>query len=447
MITLRKTAWASVLASTLVAIACCSTGSFARGEDSKIEDQIAVLVEQLNADKAADREKAQKELIELGLKGSPNSGDAFLDKLPKPNDQMPQEVQARLAHVASEVRSRMAKQAIEATHVTLDVKEAPLAEVLEAIEKQTGNHVIDYREKFGQEGGEKKITVKVDNEPFWSAMDKVLDAAQMSPYAFSGEDMLALVDREPGVLRRAGRAVYSGPFRIEATNVSAQRGLRSPDQSSLRLELEISWEPRLKPIALTQAAEDLKAVCDDGREAPPPSQDAVFDVEVDSSAHASEVTLPLQLPARTSQSLKTVAGKFTALVPGRIVALKWDKLAGAKEVTQQAGGISVTLERVVKNQALWELHMRVRIDEAEPAIESHRSWVFQNLNYLADKNGERLDNAGFETTMQNEKEAGFAYLFELPEGRDIGDYTWVYRTPASIVTTPVEYTLEDVPLP
>jgi hypothetical protein len=207
MSTLRKTAWISVMASALVAIACWNISSFARGEDSKIEVQIAALVEQLNADKAADREKAQKELIELGLKGGPNSGDAFLDNLPKPNDQMPQEVQARLAHVASEVRSRMAKQAIEATHVTLDAKEAPLAEVLEAIEKQTGNHVTDYREKFGQEGGEKKVTVKVDNEPFWSAMDKVLDAAQMSPYAFSGEDMLALVDREPGVLRRAGRAV------------------------------------------------------------------------------------------------------------------------------------------------------------------------------------------------------------------------------------------------
>ena len=49
--------------------------------------------------------------------------------------------------------------------------------------------------------------------------------------------------------------------------------------------------------------------------------------------------------------------------------------------------------------------------------------------------------------MQNERETGFAYFFELPEGADIADYTWVYRTPAAIVELPVEYELEEIPLP
>jgi hypothetical protein len=419
----------------------------ASADDPAVSQRIAQLVEQLNADEAAQRDDAEKQLIELGLKGGVDAGDAFIDKLPKPNDRMPQEVQARLARVASEVRSRMAKKSIEATHVTLDVKEAPLAEVLAALEKQTGNRLSDYREQFGQEVGEKKITLKVDNEPFWSALDKLLDAAQMSPYGFSGEDSLALVDREQGALRRSGRAEYAGPFRIEAMTIGAQRGLRTPDQSNLRVELEISWEPRLKPISLTQAADDLKATTDDGRDVPPPAEEAVFDVEVEPGTNASEVTLPLQLPDRASKSLSSIAGKFTALVPGRIVDLKWDKLVGAKEVSQQAGGVTVTLDRVVKNQALWEVHMRIRVESLESGLESHRGWVFQNVTFLTDKDGEKLDHAGFETTMQTEKEAGFAYLFELPEGRKISDYTWVYRTPASIISMPIEYELEDIPLP
>jgi hypothetical protein len=437
----------TVLSIAIAAVCLLSSAPSLHAKEPAGAERIASLVEQLNADEAAKRDQAEKELIELGLKGGPESGDAFVDKLPKPNDQMPQEVQARLARVASEVRSRTAKKSIEASHVTLDVKEAPLADVLKSIEKQTGNKLVDYREKFGQEGGDKKITVKIDNEPFWSAMDKVLDAAQMSPYAFSGEDTLALVDREQGVLERSGRAVYSGPFRMEPTNVTAQRGLRRPDQSNLRLEMEISWEPRLRPIALTQEAKELKAVGDDGREIPPPSADAVFDVEVESSAHAADVTIPLQLPARSAQKLSSVTGKLTALVPGRIVELKWDKLAGTKDATQQAGGISVTLDRVVKNQALWEVHMRVKVSEADAGVESHRSWIFQNPNFLVDKSGERVDNAGSETTMQNEKEAGFAYLFELPEGRELGDYSWVYRTPTSIVSMPIPYKLQDVELP
>jgi hypothetical protein len=419
----------------------------ATADDPATSQRIAALVEQLNADEAVQRDEAEKQLIELGLEGGAEAGDAFIDKLPKTNDRMPQEVQARLARIASEVRSRMAKKSIEATRVTLDVKEAPLAEVLAALEKQTGNRLSDYREQFGQEAGEKKITVKVDNEPFWSALDKILDAAQMSPYGFSGEDSLALVDREQGALRRSGRANYAGPFRIEAMTVGAQRGLRTPDQSNLRVELEISWEPRLKPIALTQAAGDMKAMTDDGRDVPPSAEEAVFDVEVEPGTNASEVTLALQLPDRASKNLSSVAGKFTALVPGRFVDLKWNKLAGAKEVSQQAGGVTVTLDRVVKNQALWEVHMRIRVESLEAGLESHRGWVFQNVTFLTDKGGEKLDHAGFETTMQTEKEAGFAYLFELPEGREISDYSWVYRTPASIISMPIEYKLEDVPLP
>jgi hypothetical protein len=411
-------------------------------------DRIEELVEQLNADEAADRDAAEKQLIELGLTGGADAGDAFLDQLPKPNDSMPQEVQARLGRVASEVRNRLAKQALDATRLTLDFNEAPLKEVLDAIEKQTGNRITDHREQFGQEAMAKKVTLKVEDEPFWSAFDKFLDAAQMQPYAFSGEETLGVVEREQGALRRFGRgASYAGPFRIEVTGVTAERGIRTPEQSSLRLDLEIGWEPRLKPIAITQAASDVKAVADDGKEVPATAEQAAFDVEIEAGTHAAEVNLPLQLPGREAKSLKSLSGKLNALVPGRIVDLKFDKLAGAKEVAQEAGGVTVILDRVVKNQALYEIHMRIRLENMDAALESHRGWAFQNITVLEDKAGERLDNAGFETTMQSETEAGFLYLFEIPEGRTIDDYIWVYRTPASIVNMPIEYKLEDVPLP
>jgi hypothetical protein len=99
----------------------------------------------------------------------------------------------------------------------------------------------------------------------------------------------------------------------------------------------------------------------------------------------------------------------------------------------------------VKNQALWEVHMRVKLNGLEGGIPSHQGWVFQNITYLKDKNGEHIDHAGFETEMQTETEAGFAYFFETPD--DIDQYTWVYRTPTAIVNLPVEFELKDVPLP
>jgi hypothetical protein len=213
----------------------------------------------------------------------------------------------------------------------------------------------------------------------------------MQPYAFGGEETLALVEREQGVLRRAGRgAVYAGPATAE---------------------------------------------------------EAAFDVEVEAGTFAAEVSLPLQLPARASKALTTLTGQFTALVPGRIVEFKFDKLDGAKEQTQESGGVTVVLDRAVQNQSLWEVHMRIAAHSPDADLESHRGWVFQNPSFLVDKAGERVENAGFETTMQTEDEIGMLYLFELPEGREIGDYAWVYSSPASIVGMPVEYKLEEVPLP
>lgn len=411
--------------------------------------QIQKLVEQLDAADAADRDAAEKQLIELGLQDkSASAGEAFVDLLPKPNDEMPQEVQVRLTRIAGEIRKRIAKQAIAGTTVSLDVTDAPLGDVLKELEKQTGNRVTDYREQFGQETAEKKVTYSGKDQPFWAALDAILDGLQMSPYNDSGEANLAIIDRDQGVLRRGGgRAVYSGPFRIEATGASSQRGIRAPDQSGLSIDLEISWEPRLRPIGLALNAADLKVVCDDGRETPVVGGEEAFNVEVQAGSHATDVTVSLQLPARQADKLATVAGRMTALVPGRTAELKFANLAGAKEVTQRAGEVAVTLDRVTKNQALWEVHMRLAVESSDAALDVNGGWVYQNVATLVDKDGEALDNAGFETTLQTEEEIGFAYFYELPEGRELKDYAWVYRTPASIVAVPVEFKLENVPLP
>src|SRR5690606_9877907 len=133
-------------------------------------------VEQLDAGEAAERDAAEKQLVELALQDkSASSAEAFVNLLPKPNDEMPQEVQVRLGRVASEIRGQLAKQSIEATNVTLDVTDAPLNKVLAEIEKQTGNSLADAREQFGQETGDKKVTYKGDKQSFWAAVDKILD--------------------------------------------------------------------------------------------------------------------------------------------------------------------------------------------------------------------------------------------------------------------------------
>ncbi len=408
-------------------------------------DRIEPLLRQLNDDEASRRDEAEQTLIKMAPTDA-KACDAYLLRLPKPLEGMPAEVRVRLGRIRRQIENRQANQSLVASRLTLDANAVDLATVLELVAKQTGNQLVDYRNQFGQEAEPRKVSVKITDEEFWPAIDKILDASEMTFYPFSGEKSLAVIRREAGSTPRSGRASYAGLFRIEAVTVVARRDLRLPDQQGARVELEIAWEPRLRPIALSQRADALEIVADDGSQIMPQNPEATFDVEVQPGSHATELTLPLTLPSRSVSTISSFKGRLSALVPGRTVEFRFDELAKPKSTEQRQGGVQVVLSGVRKNRALWEVHMRLQIESEEAGLESHRGWVFQNLTYLLNKKGEVIDHAGFETTMQSEREIGLAYFFELPDD-EIGDYTWVYRTPASIVRVPVEYELKEIPLP
>ena len=113
--------------------------------------------------------------------------------------------------------------------------------------------------------------------------------------------------------------------------------------------------------------------------------------------------------------------------------------------SERRGGVQVTIDDVRKNNAIWEVHMRLALDEGNPALESHRGWAYQNKSYLVGKDGQPIDMAGIETTRQTPNEVGVAYLFDLPDG--IEGLSWVYETPAAIIELPVEYEIKDIELP
>ena len=72
------------------------------------------------------------------------------------------------------------------------------------------------------------ITIELKDEPFWPAIDQILDQAKLGVYSYGGEDALSIVARGDDDGPRTGRAVYGGPFRMEVLEVQAQRNLRQP---------------------------------------------------------------------------------------------------------------------------------------------------------------------------------------------------------------------------
>lgn len=419
-------------------------GASAQAEEKALAEEVQQLVRDLESDRLEARDVAEKKLLKLAG-DTVASGDRLIDLLPQVDPQMSPSLQTRLSRIRQKIDERMAHAAVGATRVTLDAKDMPLDKVLEAIEEQTGNRLLDYREAFGQESPPIEVTLTVKSEPFWQAVDKLLDQANLTIYGFADEGGLPLVARPPGMSSRVGNASYVGPFRIEATGVQARRDFRQIDNQGLAVGIEIAWEPRLQPIVLSQPLAEIFATDKQSQALPVPDAEQSLDVEVQAGSPSTDLTIPFDLPDRTTPAIALLRGTMQALVPGRVVKFEFDDIDQPKPQTKHRSGVGVTLDRIKREDDILEVHMRVRLDQPGEALASHRGWIFQNPSYLVDKDGNQIENAGFETTLQNETEVGLIYLFDVTQPNE--DLTWAYETPAAVIEMPVPYELREIRLP
>ncbi len=422
-----------VLIVCLVLAACC----IGHGDEPNLSTDVEQLVKQLNADKITDRQAAEKELVSLGTK--------ILELLPTPNDRMPQEMKLRLSRVRSRLEETAARATTEATRVTLK-GEFPLSTLLTKLHELTGNKVIDFRNQFGQTGSDPTIAVEFEDVPFWQALDYVIKEAGLKPYAYAGEmRTIALVQLDANEDPPDDHVAYGGLFRFDPQTVRAVRNLRNPNNHKLTLTVEITWEPRILPIAISHQLDSLSATDEDGNAMPIDTSQKVLESSVQSTVSSIEVDLPFELPDRDARKIASLKGEITALVPGREATFTFDKLMTARNVERQNAGVTVVLQRVRKNADVHQVRVLVRFNEAGGALESHRGWIYNNEAYLLDPDGKRIDLASLETTRQQIDEIGLAYNFATPG--DLKDHKFVYKTPAAIISLPVKYELTNIDLP
>ena len=408
----------------------------APADRAELERTVRGLVRELEAPERAKRDAAEQKLLELGA--------PVLEVLPSSTPRHSAELKQRLDRVRAVLEMARAEAFAQASHVTLS-GELKLSEIFAAIEKQTGNKIFDYREQFGQESTDPVVKVAFDKTPFWEALDRLLDDAQLTLYAYADQAGLAVVNRGNGQTERSKRGVYSGAFRFEPVEFSARRDLRDPAGASLGLQLEIAWEPRLVPLALKQPLADVEATDDQGNALAVSSNEGELEAPLDRGAVAVELQIPFALPPRSANKVAKLKGTLTALVPGGIEKFQFTDLEKAKMVEQRKAGVAVTLEHVRKNNQVWEARIRLRFDNRTGALESHRNWLASAQIYLVDADGKQILPDASETTVSNEEELGMAFLFDLPQG--VAGLSLIYQAPAVILTLPVEYELKDLELP
>lgn len=420
---------------TILMTAACLLADPAAGVD--LAPQVRKLVRQLDAAELATREAAEAALLELG--------PAALETLPTDVERMSAEAQQRLGRVRRQLQQRKAESFTDGSTVTLRAEDMSLEEALAQLERQTGNKLVDFRQQFGQEALDAALTFNFENRPFWPTLDEILDQADMAVYGYSGEPGIAVVQRAAQASPRLGQASYRGAFRIEAVQMEAHRQLRDVGQAGLQLQLEVAWEPRLRPLGIRQALDEVTLTDDRGEAIQLAANEGQLEALVTPGTMLTELALPLVPPPRISQEIATLAGTLSVLLPGGIETFSFDGLLNARKTHLKKGGVRVTLDEARKNNELWEIRIRVAFDETSGALESHRGWVFDNEAYLLGPDDQPRSHDGFETTLQSESEVGVAYLFDVPAGLE--GFRFVYKTPVVVLNVPIEYELKHLPLP
>lgn len=401
------------------------------GDDqaAELSAQVNRLVRQLDSDRLALREAAERELIQLG--------PAILDLLPTDSQRMSADQKTRLQRVCNKLQVTMAEETTKPSLVTL-AGEMSFAAALTAIEQQTGNRIGGIRDR--------QIDVKVafEETPFWPALDQLLDQAELDLQADHGQGGLALSARPPEQRDRSGAARYDGVFRFEPLQITGLRNLRTPEVNGLQVALRVTWEPRASVVSLKLPAGELHATDDREESLAAEGRLPTLVAEVDGQ-NTIDLNLRLRLPSRDAKRIAVLRGKIEATVLGRNQKFEFARLDETKDAEQSQAGATVVFEQIRKNQQLYEVRMRVRFDDAADSLESHRDWISRNKAYIIDGSGKPIQPAAEESFLRADNQVGRAYLFNLEDG-PVG-CRFIYETPGVVVRKTFAFEFENVDLP
>jgi hypothetical protein len=428
---------------TAFALICALAVGQAAEKPAAIDDLSAkvrnlVGKEGLGHEEMAKRDEAEKALLALGPE--------VLGHLPAVTPRMPAEDQVRLKRVRKVLEDAVVAAAMKPSKVTLNGKML-VSQAMAEIMKQTGNKLIDYRERFNQEAFDSKVIPEVKDAPFWLALDTVLDQAELTLYNYDEErSTLAYTSRGENARPRLGNAYYSGLFRFEPAKIEATRDLKNSAMHSLRLTVEAVWEPRVTPIVIEVPLAAASAKGENGETIGIDGREGTLEVPVEGNGTAAEIEFPLDAPPRSVTKLALLKGKMTAVVLGSVETFEFNDIDKVKSADIERGGVTVTVESCRKNGDIYDVSMRVRFDRAANALESHRAWIYDNECYVVDSKGRKFENAGLEATLLGVNEVGVGYKFNL-EGGTPAKAKLVYKTPAAIIRIPVEFEIKNIDLP
>ncbi len=410
----------------------------ARGQsestDAALHDRVLQLVDRLDAPKPEAREAAMASLIKLGPK--------ILPMLPDPATLPAGNRKDRIEQLRAALRKAEDDINPNASRVTLEGKGIRLTEALRQLQKQTGNVISDLRERLGAELTNPALDLEIRDKPFLEALDQIARQAELMTEFYTADGSVGITT---GGSPTKTPIQYSGPFRIALKQIGEVRDFAA-GTTTANVQLEVAWEPRLRPMLLKLKADELKITDDHGKEVKAQVEMESDEVVVRPENPVAEINLNLQAPERTAAKLKTLRVKAEITIPAGIKVFRFPSLV-QENVTIKQGDVSATLQGMEIDEQVWKVNVELAYPGEGPAFESYRQGLFNNRIWLQRADGSRFEqNGGFNNTSADGGKLGFEYLFVDAPGKP-SDYQLVYETPSKVVTIPLEFVFKDVPLP
>ena len=410
-----------------------------------LSERVPQLLDELGSGTLAARVRAERELVSLG--------PSVLDLLP-PLDLLPNiSVQQAVGRIRVRLEQLAARDSLRASRITLKGR-LPLRQVVAEIRRQTGNSISLQPLRADQnDQNQSEAIVECDwsDVRFWDAIGELEKLSLEARFdEQTGELRLHAVDAAR-VAERAGRAIrISEVFRIDAGPVSALD--LGDGQLLLKCEPRIVCEPRVRPLFLRFATNDLALIADDGRRFRSFNPDAKVEVPLGQAGREARLQLAFVGTGERPKSL-SLEGAVSLLTAAREQPIEFRDLANARGVARRVGGVTVTLtsvllDRIERVADRPSAHIRIRVayDTASKAFESHQLWLLHNRVFIESPDADaRPPNGGIDTLFQGDGLVDLEYRFvRLPQTPS--DWKFVYMAPTLLVEEPLDLELRRIPV-
>ena len=394
---------------------------------------------QLQSPFPALREKAEKQLIELG----PDSNIV----LPDANQTgLPADVKRRIERIRRAWDEQSASAFLEPSSVD-NLPTSSLRAWLEAAEKKTGNP-IDFKRL-----DDKLLDATIEppkSTQFWQAMDELTQRYGLNyswferPKAVRFNAELGMRNAElthsatptphSSLLTPNSQISYPGALRLELQEWGTTIRLSDPSASTIRTGLILAWEPRLRPIYIdvrpqmkyadgtVKTGESIQILAGEGL--------------------AKPIDFIFPLTSENGKKAESLSGDLSVVIAGKQKTFSFPLPTDDKPQSLRQDQAVVVLKAVGSRQEAVEANIAVEFDESYNGLRSYMTWLNYNQAYAVDSEGKRYPSTSWETVWQSDRGAEAKYYFTVPS--DVKIRQIEYCTPTAIRRIDYSFKFEEI---